>query len=94
MLVVHGDFGDTDTRVLSTMWEGLDNVKVFRLSRDNPSGNKDALVNCLEQEEDTVLFCGHGSSGGCGILLQLDLIMLGVCMLSQRMIYNMSKQRT
>lgn len=64
MLVVHGDFKDTDTKVLSTMWEGLDNVKVFRLGGDNPSGSKKDLINCLEQEEDTVLFCGHGSSGG------------------------------
>ena len=64
MLVVHGDFNDTDTRVLSIMWEGLDNVKVFKLGGDNPSGGKKDLITCLEQEEDTVLFCGHGSSGG------------------------------
>lgn len=64
MLVVHGDFKDTDTRVLSTMWEGLENVKVFKLGGDTPSGNKEDLIACLEQEKDTVLFCGHGSSGG------------------------------
>lgn len=64
MLIVHGDFRDTDTRVLSTMWEGLNNVKVFTLGGDNPSGSKKDLINCLKQEKDTVLFCGHGSSGG------------------------------
>ncbi len=47
MLVVYGDFKDTDTKVLSAMWEGLDNVKVFRLG-DNPSGSKKDLITCLE----------------------------------------------
>lgn len=63
MLVVHSDFGDIDTKVLSEMWKDLDNIKVFTLG-EKFGCDKYELISCLEQEEDTVLFCGHGSSGG------------------------------
>lgn len=58
MTVIYSDFNDTDTRVLKKMWEGLENVRLIT----NGLGEK--IEKALEEENDTVLFCGHGSRTG------------------------------
>lgn len=63
MLVIHSDFGDTDTKVLSTMWEGID-CKVIRVHQHSTMKDKEEMLKALQEEKDTVLFCGHGSGGG------------------------------
>lgn len=63
MLVIYSDFGDTDTKVLSLMWEGID-CKVIRIHSRSTQKDKEAMIKALKEEEDTVLFCGHGSGGG------------------------------
>ena len=63
MLVIYSDFGDPDTRVLTALWEGID-AKVIRIHKGSTSEDKIAMKKALEEEKDTVLFCGHGSGEG------------------------------
>ena len=63
MLVIYSDFGDEDTRVLTTLWEGID-CKVIRISSRSSIEDKYKMIEELKKEKDTVLFCGHGSGQG------------------------------
>lgn len=62
MTVIYSNFGDVDTKVLETLWEGLD-AKVVELSKNNKDARRKAL-KAIEEEKDTILFCGHGSGYG------------------------------
>lgn len=58
MTVVYSDFKDTDTGVLRRMWQGLDNITLIT------NGPKERIGKALREEKDTLLLCGHGTSGG------------------------------
>lgn len=58
MTVVYSDFKDTDTEVLKRMWQGLDNITLIT------NGPKERIKKALRNEKDTLLLCGHGTSGG------------------------------
>lgn len=64
MLVIHSDFGDADTKVLTTLWKDIENVNVITITRESNKTIFDDIKRALQEEKDTVLFCGHGSSGG------------------------------
>lgn len=55
MTVIYSYFNDPDTKVLKMRWEGLENVTLVT------NGEKERIRKALEDEKDTVLFCGHGS---------------------------------
>lgn len=63
MTVIYSDFGDTDTRVLKGIWEGLD-AKVLRLT---PWGrvSQYEIDQAISEEKGTLVFCGHGDRYGC-----------------------------
>ena len=64
MTVIHSDYGDSDTKVLRAMWEGLGNVRVITIT-DLAQGNTRADIRkALESEEDTLILTGHGSPSG------------------------------
>lgn len=68
MTVIHGDFGDTDTKVLSTLWNKVD-ADVHSFKRDASWKNEEDseryhLRDIISAEQDTILFCGHGSNNG------------------------------
>lgn len=68
MTVIHADFEDTDTRVLKALWKGID-ADVYSVGRGalghrRGSEQRDDLKRAISSEKDTILFCGHGSSGG------------------------------
>ena len=63
MTVIYSDFGDTDTRVLKNIWKGLDVTEV-RLTMDGDI-SEDEIDEAIYNEEDTIIFCGHGSGEGC-----------------------------
>jgi len=63
LTVIYSDFGDTDTQVLTTLWENAPDVNlvhITRSTRDIQNKIKKALVG----EKDTLLLCGHGTPGG------------------------------
>lgn len=62
MTVIYSNFGDEDTKLLQAMWKGLDNVKVVELK---PNSFREEMYDAILNEEDTILFCGHGSGNGC-----------------------------
>lgn len=63
MLVIHSDFGDEDTRVLTELWKDV-NCKVITINHKSTTQDKADMIKALKEERDTVLFCGHGSGGG------------------------------
>lgn len=61
--VIFSDFGDTDTQVLTNLWEGIDDVKLVHITRD--TRDAESMVNkAIAAEHDTLLFCGHGLATG------------------------------
>ena len=63
MTVIYSDFGDTDTKVLKNIWKDLD-VKEVRLTTNGNISMK-KINKAIYDEEDTIIFCGHGSGEGC-----------------------------
>lgn len=79
MTVIHSNFGDKDTKLLSGIWEGLD-ADIIEITEDDVNidlQNKDdeemfptaifsdAVETALERETDTLIVCGHGDEDGC-----------------------------
>ena len=61
--VIFSNMGDTDTLVLKHIWEGLPNVKVVEVNRNNgPWGKK--VDSAIRAEKDTLILCGHGYPSG------------------------------
>lgn len=61
--VIYSDFGDTDTQVLTTLWENVPDVNLVRITRTTRDV-KNKIKRALACEKDTLLLCGHGTSGG------------------------------
>lgn len=61
--VVYSDFGDTDTQVLTTLWENAPDVNLVHITR-NTRNAKNKVKKALIYEKDTLLLCGHGTPGG------------------------------
>lgn len=61
--VIWCDWGDNDTALLQRLWQGISNIDVIHITQWN-----DVMETCvnlaLEKEDDTLLFCGHGTSYG------------------------------
>lgn len=63
MTIIFSDFGDTDTQVLVNLWKNVPDVNLIHVTR-NSRNVKDKIFQALVSEKDTLLFCGHGTSGG------------------------------
>ncbi|MCQ2096919.1 MAG: hypothetical protein MJY87_03125 [Fibrobacter sp.] len=61
--VIFSDFGDTDTKVLAALWENIPDVKLLHITK-NSRDVKRKMIQAMVGEKDTILFCGHGTSGG------------------------------
>ena len=63
MTIIWCDWGDSDTKMLETLWEGVSDAKVIHITKFDHWVERS--VNwAIEEEEDTLLFCGHGTSYG------------------------------
>lgn len=60
MTVIYGFINDTDTKVLSYIWEGIANVKVLKTYESSQKDIDEAVKN----EKDVLILCGHGSDEG------------------------------
>ena len=68
MTVIFSNFNDFDTLSLRRIWRGFD-CNVIEITRDTE--NYEELVDAaLEQEDDILIMCGHGTTHG---LLHLNL---------------------
>ncbi len=64
MTVIHSDYGDSDTKVLSAMWEGLGGARVITITDLAKGNTKDDIRHALKTEEETLILTGHGSPSG------------------------------
>ncbi len=64
MTVIYSDYGDEDTKVLRTMWEGLDGARVITITDLAQGSTRDDIRAALESEKDTLILTGHGSPDG------------------------------
>lgn len=63
MTIIYSNRGDNDTLTLQRIWRDVPNVTLVEITRDDE--DCDARVDsAIEQEHDTILFCGHGSPYG------------------------------
>ena len=61
--VIFSNSGDTDCAVLRYIWKGIPNVKLVEITKDTRSA-KELVNQAIEEEHDTLICCGHGSSSG------------------------------
>ena len=61
--IVHSNAGDTDTRVLAALWDGIPDARVMDVRPGTP-GARRAVDVAIAEEEDTLVLCGHGSPQG------------------------------
>lgn len=64
MTIIWADWGDSDTRKLQRLWEGVPNVNLVHITKRWNSVMERAVDLAIANEKDTLLFCGHGSSYG------------------------------
>ena len=63
MTIIWCDWGDSDTKLLEMLWEGIPDAKVIHVTKWNHWVER-SVDWAIEEEEDTLLFCGHGTSYG------------------------------
>lgn len=63
MTVIYSNHGDNDTLTLQRMWANLPNVRLIEITHDTED-YEDMVDEAIAQEEDTILFCGHGTTHG------------------------------
>lgn len=61
--IVHSNAGDTDTRVLAALWDGIPDARVLDVRPGTPSARRTVDV-AIAEEDDTLVLCGHGSPQG------------------------------
>ena len=61
--VIYSDMGDVDCASIPLLWEGIPDIKLYRLAREK-SYFKDELKKAIEDEDDTLIICGHGTPHG------------------------------
>lgn len=61
--VIYSDMGDTDTKVLKNIWDGMDSVKLIRITTATKN-SREIVDKALREETDTLIMCGHGSPHG------------------------------
>ena len=63
MTIIWADSGDNDSSMLKKIWENASNITLVHITEWNDVVEK--FVNlAISNEQDTLLFCGHGSSYG------------------------------
>lgn len=63
MTIIWADSGDSDSSMLKKIWENVSNITLMHITEWNDDVEK--FVNlAISNEQDTLLFCGHGSSYG------------------------------
>ena len=61
--IIWCDWGDNDTKLLSILWEGVSDAKVIHITKWNHWVER-SVEWVIAEEDDTLLFCGHGTSYG------------------------------
>lgn len=61
--IVFSNTGDTDTRVLAALWDGIPDARVLDVRPGTPDARR-AVDSAIAAEEDTLILCGHGSPQG------------------------------
>ena len=61
--IVHSNAGDTDTRVLAALWDGIPDARVMDVRPGTPDARR-AVDAAIAEEEDALVLCGHGSPQG------------------------------
>ena len=61
--VIYSNAGDPDTLALQRIWEGLEDVHVVEITPDSKYYELE-VDNAIENEDDTLIFAGHGTSRG------------------------------
>ena len=65
IVVLYSNHGDVDCARLTQMWEGLENVTVFELTKQMTDLEQEDLVyEALATPCDVFLMCGHGTAHG------------------------------
>ncbi len=65
MTVIFSNAGDEDCELLRNLWKDIDNVNIIEVKWESFVDEKIERVNAaISQEEDFLIFCGHGSPRG------------------------------
>ena len=65
MTVVYSNLGDIDCKILQTLWKGVKGVKVLEIKYGEINdGIEEEVEKVMSEEEDTIIFAGHGTSFG------------------------------
>lgn len=69
MTIIYSNFGDRDCSDLPPIWEGIPDAKVVEITKESiwygPEDDWHTRVDkAIAEEEDFILFCGHGTPDG------------------------------
>ena len=64
MTIIYSNFRDVDTSSMPLLWRNLPNANVVEITPDMIDVYEDIVDNAISQEEDTIIFCGHGTRNG------------------------------
>ena len=63
MTVIFANNYDIDCETLPKIWEGQPNVNLIEINKHSIDW-EDKVNDAIESEEDTIIFCGHGTEYG------------------------------
>lgn len=61
--VIYSDMGDVDCASIPLLWEGIPDIKLYRLAREKSYYNAE-IADAIKNEDDTLIICGHGTPYG------------------------------
>lgn len=64
MTIIATNYNDVESLVTPTLWNGLTNVKLIQLTNDMIDTYEDIVDNAISEEDDTIIFIGHGTPHG------------------------------
>ncbi len=65
MTVIYSNAGDVDCELLRNLWKGIEDVNVVEINWDGfDCCNIETVNAAISQEDDFLLFCGHGQPEG------------------------------
>lgn len=64
MTIIFANHEDDDSRVLTTMWQGLPNVKLIEILPSHRKNFEQRVDRAISEEDDTLIMTGHGTTHG------------------------------
>jgi len=61
--VIYSNAGDVDTLLLKLIWKDIKDVKLIEITEFSKD-YEDTVDNAIQSEQDTIIFCGHGTTNG------------------------------